>query len=151
MASSDFSAGISLYVVTLNSFLMPLKYAEQHAGDLFSAAVWRSIYSFTSSWIFRGPVADRSAPVRGGLRKAATVITVLLYCYFQCVRASGQFPRILAKLFHDLLDLEGVYSQTSTHFPPTSAAMRSGAMRTAALVAPAAGTTSSKGRSEASQ
>ena len=81
----------------------------------------------------------------------ATVITVSLYCFFREVRASGGFPRILAKLFHDLPGSAGRHSHTSTHAPPTSPAMRSGAMRTAALVAPAAGTTSPKARSETSQ
>ncbi len=71
--------------------------------------------------------------------------------FFREVRASGGFPRILAKLFHDLPGSPGRHSHTSTHAPPTSPAMRSGAMRTAALVAPAAGTTSPKARSETSQ
>ena len=41
--------------------------------------------------------------------------------------------------------------QTSTHCAPTSSARRSASMRTAALIAPAAGTTSPRSRSEASQ
>ncbi len=42
-------------------------------------------------------------------------------------------------------------SHTSIHSAPTSVAMRSGAMRTAEFVEPAAGTTSSNARSEMSQ